>query len=540
MNRFPQYLRACLLVIVMMIYFGFSANASTVKNLDKADYLFELGLLKGTTNGYELTKELNRAEASVMIVRLMGEEENALTQALNHPFTDVPEWASPYIGYLYQEGVAFGISPTYYGSKDMVSAKQFMTFMLRVLGYGLLEFDWRDSIDFAYAVSAINQETYDLYKIKKSFVRDDMVYVASQLLHARLKGESKSLVTTLYEKGHVASNKGTRDKVAYYSQYKIASVPTTKDIFIDSIVAGMYKLEPTMTFDLTKISQAHQFNLPNLIEEATSVLSTLPIYSSVLNRWNYKRVGNQLTIQFQYRLTLEQLNQSRIKASAIITQLKLNNKSIYEKELAIHDYIVKYTDYDQRSSIPLTSYTIYGALIEQTAVCHGYAESFNYLAYLAGVPSKVVFGEAITNGEYVPHAWNMVNIYGETYMVDSTFNDPINGANTSAINHYYFNVTTADILKDHRYDISAYPICHATTYNYYNYMGLSVANEVELKQYIQNQINSRNPTVIARVNDPNFSTDMVKNILKELTGYKRCTYSIQDRAQVVNLKILEF
>ena len=53
----------------------------------------------------------------------------------NTPFTDVADWAKPYVGYAYANGLTAGVSQTRFGSESSVTAAQFLTFVLRALGY---------------------------------------------------------------------------------------------------------------------------------------------------------------------------------------------------------------------------------------------------------------------------------------------------------------------------------------------------------------------------------------------------------------------
>ena len=60
-----------------------------------------------------------RQEAVVMLVRLLGQEKTAQNGAYQHPFTDVASWASPYVGYAYQNGLAQGIGVTTFGGQQL-------------------------------------------------------------------------------------------------------------------------------------------------------------------------------------------------------------------------------------------------------------------------------------------------------------------------------------------------------------------------------------------------------------------------------------
>lgn len=76
----------------------------------------------------------------------------------------------------------------------------------------------------------------------------------------------------------------------------------------------------------------------------------------------------------------------------------------YEKELALHDYLIENCKYDRRSyenkEIPQESFNAYGALCLGTAVCEGYAEAMKLLLNRAGVECHIVTG--VSKGSGMP------------------------------------------------------------------------------------------------------------------------------------------
>lgn len=147
--------------------------------------------------------------------------------------------------------------------------------------------------------------------------------------------------------------------------------------------------------------------------------------------------------------------------------------SEYEKELAIHDYITRTTKYDKKAELnPFanmvmdSAYDAYGVLVEKEGVCIGYAEAFQYLCYMVGINSNVVYGNA--------HIWNTAQIDGEWYQVDVTWNDPIKSDGSSGDgNHNYFNLTSAKMYQTHSlstesvYQCIKVPNCTATKNAYH-------------------------------------------------------------------------
>ena len=131
-----KFVSACLMAGLLTCAAG-AAQVGTINNNypgdteAQAQMLYDLGLFKGTDKGFALEKSMTRAEASVMLTRLLGAEKTALAGNWKHPFTDVPKWADKYVGWLYQNGLTKGVSATLYGSQRNVTCGQYCIFLTR-------------------------------------------------------------------------------------------------------------------------------------------------------------------------------------------------------------------------------------------------------------------------------------------------------------------------------------------------------------------------------------------------------------------------
>ena len=131
-----KFVSACLMAGLLTCAAG-AAQVGTIDNNypgdteAQAQMLYDLGLFKGTDKGFALEKSMTRAEASVMLTRLLGAEKTALAGKWKHPFTDVPQWADKYVGWLYQNGLTKGVSATLYGSQHNVTCGQYCIFLTR-------------------------------------------------------------------------------------------------------------------------------------------------------------------------------------------------------------------------------------------------------------------------------------------------------------------------------------------------------------------------------------------------------------------------
>lgn len=167
-----------------------------------ADALHDLGLFQGSQKGYELTRHATRVEGIVMLIRLLGDEADAKAYKGKHPFTDVPAWANSYIAYAYQKGYTSGISKTEFGSTMQLRYLDYMTFLLRALGYSDRggDFSW-ESADKAAVDHGIQTEQ-ERAEIKKQgrFLRDHVAYTSYRALFAKTRSGTR-LCDSLVQRG---------------------------------------------------------------------------------------------------------------------------------------------------------------------------------------------------------------------------------------------------------------------------------------------------------------------------------------------------
>ncbi|MGI5892056.1 MAG: S1C family serine protease [Bacillota bacterium] len=199
------------LFLSLCIIFCATSATAAVNYLHQAQTLKTMGLFWGTEKGLELQKTATRAEASVMMVRLLGKEDYALKTNLHHPFKDVPAWASPYIGYLYKSGLAKGKSNTYYGSADIISADQFTTYILRALDYndGAGDFLWSNALNKFLTLKVLPTSEVEYFSaLAKDYelTRDDLVGLCYNGLFAKLNSSNITLLQKLYVIDEVISD----------------------------------------------------------------------------------------------------------------------------------------------------------------------------------------------------------------------------------------------------------------------------------------------------------------------------------------------
>lgn len=217
--------------------------------------------------------------------------------------------------------------------------------------------------------------------------------------------------------------------------------------------------------------------------------------------------GFAKTLKLNYRydlLTIEAMRTAlNTKIKEIVQTETLSVMSSFEKELALHDYVVTHTVYEidnlNNNSLPHLAYTGYGVLVNGSGVCEGYAQAMQLLLNEVGIECRMVIGEG--HGE--SHAWNMVKIEGEYYHLDTTWDDPIPDGG-DRVNYAYFNLPDRLMGKDHVWKIADYPACTDLAQNYYYQNGWYTKNYVEFYVLLQQAVAERRTefTCMAESYDP--------------------------------------
>ena len=204
----------CLVLALVMILSTVPFAAAVDEASEAAETLYALGLFKGTgtnkdgTPIFDLQKTPTRNQAVIMLVRLLGKEEEALAGDWELPFTDVAEGSTSYyyIGYAYANGLTNGTSATTYSGSNPIRANQYITFVLRALGYVSGE-DFK--VSTAWEFSDEIGLTHGEYNAENAanFIRGDVAKISANALDVKLKGEEKLLcVKIMASKSGSAAN----------------------------------------------------------------------------------------------------------------------------------------------------------------------------------------------------------------------------------------------------------------------------------------------------------------------------------------------
>ncbi|MBN3375808.1 protease [Clostridium botulinum] len=268
-------------------------------------------------------------------------------------------------------------------------------------------------------------------------------------------------------------------------------VANNKQEFDEIIKKAVIDCEPTINISLPNFNSnnnEYKFdNYQNLMVEIGGMDFGKP---GISGSYRNDGTGWKIEINFEYKKDISEIKRQK---EATMAEVKRIVKSIikpdmtdFEKELALHDYIVRTADYNtvnyKNGINALEDHTAYGVLVDHIGVCESYAKAMSLLLEEVGIECKYVTGVSVHDGKAGGgHAWNMVKLDNEWYNLDATWDDPVsdrNGAesvnkNTNSmatVNHTYFNIPDSIFNKDHKRGNfeQNYPACTATKYSYNN------------------------------------------------------------------------
>ena len=413
---------------------GFSDVAESDYFADAVAWAVRQGVTTGTgANTFSPDSAVTRAEAVTFLWRAAGEPAPASSAS---SFSDVTDRSAYYYNavlWAAQEGITTGAGGGRFDLNSTLSYDQIFTFLCRAAGETASGDDWSAA---AVNWASSNGLTDGLsFTAKADCPRSDVVYC----LWKQLGGGE----TVQDPSQGVPAGSGDLEGARSAIEAGLLDMETAIDV-------SAFGVESGALLDLAE----DIVNVENFYEPFTG-------YYGVTGLWCLEEAGQAAqTLYVGYGNTPESIQQQRdivVKAWEILDETVEPGMSDYEIAKALHDYVVLNTAYGFPSDVPRPTavYSGYFSLLWGCGVCTDYAMAYQLLMDMAGIPCGMV-----TNAS---HAWNIVQLDGEWYHVDTTWDDPTPNRE-GYVRYDYFLKSDSYMSQDH-FDYESEHPCTSTKYD---------------------------------------------------------------------------
>ena len=244
-------------MVLGMLVMGSSAasytDVTSKENVEAIEVLKAVGVMTGDENGnFNPNKQVTRAEMAVVMANLLDLKVEDFKGA-SLPFTDVPEWAVPYVAACYADGITAGISATQYGSNNSVTTAQAALMMMKALGYFQYSRDFGSDWQVATVKQGSKIDLFDGIEAGASaaMTRNDVAQIALNTLEATMV-ETDGSSTSITLPGGIVIDSGDTKYVDSVSSSSYAKAFADKNDEVDN---GKYTVqlgEKLYNGDLTK------------------------------------------------------------------------------------------------------------------------------------------------------------------------------------------------------------------------------------------------------------------------------------------------
>lgn len=187
---------------------AFARDGYTPSHMAEAQALEAIGIFRGSDKGLELDRAPTRQESLIMLIRLLGQEPEALAYNGVSPFKDLTGWADgrKYVAYGAHMGYTNGVTADTFNQYGSADRHVFITYVLRAMGYSDKngDFVWNTTSDaLAVKTGLLTQKELDAMN-ESGFFRDHVALISHRALKAKIKDGSMTLGEQLAVNGRLS------------------------------------------------------------------------------------------------------------------------------------------------------------------------------------------------------------------------------------------------------------------------------------------------------------------------------------------------
>lgn len=465
------------LALVLVFTFTNKADAQTFKDIDGhwakeyIEWAADNGIFTGYKDGtFKPDKKISVAEFIKIISNIKGLEYNGTYIS----FIDVrpTEWYRPALEDLVGLGLIKDgeyLYPDKEISRDEAFGLLAQLFPYKEQQYQLSFADnaeirrYRD-IAVLKEMGLINGDTRNRMNPNKGLSRAEFTSILYNIENKSIKLNIDNLYKAMADYDFYFDFNENFDLEGYMLRYRpLGEVEYKGDPQLWGLLKAIENQKPTFTYHKKKGDKTDPGEIAAMLTSQTIGKPEALFFNN--NTFFYTYTKNTVTLQLNYIMSAAEGQDVKDTINSIKYQTM--GMSDYEKVKYIHDWIVNNARYASGNDFMNVEYIMQGGVNAYSpisifrggeGVCQAYAGAFNILAKACGLSTKMVVGEATSNQSTGPHGWNLVNVDGKIYHVDTTWDDPISYDGRDILRYDYFLIDDDTMSKNHRWDRSAYPV----------------------------------------------------------------------------------
>lgn len=425
---------------------GFSDVAVTDYFSDAVKWAVEEGVTQGTGNGaFSPKSTVTRAEAVTFLWRAAGSPAPKTSASSFSDVTDQNAYYYKAVLWAVEQGITNGAGGGRFDLNGTLAYDQIFTFLCRFAGEEAKGDDWSTA---AVAWARESGLTDGLsFTAKAACPRSDVVYCLYKQL-----GDGENV--TEQQKPTDVEQPALSNEVGATLAITTGFLDRKSAIDISEFGLEASQAEQ-LALEIADLDGANPFGVTslNVSEQDGQIAKTLVVY------YTNSTISSTTVADSDWRYISDA---ALAEADRVVDTLITSGMSDYDVVKTLHDYLVTHCDYDYRVDIgnmPFISHQAEGALLNGTVVCSGYAKAYEILLDAAGIPCETITGYA---GGY--HAWNLVQVDGEWYHVDATWDDPTNKGGDYIRYTYFLKSDKVMASRRHR-NWEAVHACTSTKYD---------------------------------------------------------------------------
>lgn len=228
-------------------------------------------------------------------------------------------------------------------------------------------------------------------------------------------------------------------------------IPQNKQDIMNIIYTGLNSGNDEFIFYCTDKKYESCLDDVKYITNDNVLLSAINNYLHPFNSYSAINIhiNNLGEIKFEIKklYSQEEINILNHKIDEIYNSIIKENMTEKEKIKMIHDYIINNTVYDKNkaddisnpNSSPYKSNMAIGVLINGYGICGGYTDSMALFLNKMNIKNYKISSET--------HIWNYVNIDGNWFHLDLTWDDPVVNTGQNFLLDTFFLITTDELLE---------------------------------------------------------------------------------------------